>query len=533
MVNCTMASAFLAYATLIFLVCVRTANATGPVVDLGYAQYEGFVNTTLDITYFLGMRYAAPPTGELRFQAPTPPATVTGVQQALSDPPQCYQGTFGASPTNPFTPRQVVEETEDCLFLSVYSPDLNPAAALPTIVWLHGGGYVLGSASQYDGADLVQESNNQIVVVIIQYRLGLFGFLAGQEIKDGGALNAGLLDQDFALRWVNTNIHNFGGDPNKVTIWGESAGSAGSVLQQVIAHNGETSPQLFRAAITSSVFLPSQYNYNDTIPQVLFNDVATQAGCTGTDPLNCLLAVDSATLGDINVAVILAGFLNTFTFVPVVDGSFITQNPTDALIQRKVNGEILLSVTNTNEGMSFINQSAEYNVAEYVRNLFPRFGVAESIAAAAIYHSVGSPLDQVNAIMGDAIFKCPTYSLLEAFPGQAYKGAYAIPPALHSQDVINYFPDYTAFNSSLIYNNSDFINAFQQGFLSFVANLNPNDKLRPSITPEWSMWSTAERTEMLFNRTESGEPYVAPVDTSTALLLRCAFWKLVRNLTAQ
>ncbi|KAJ6508688.1 Alpha/Beta hydrolase protein [Mycena sanguinolenta] len=538
---------FLVYAALTSLACVGVVDATAPVVDLGYAQYQGVVNSTLNITSFLGMRYAAAPTGPLRFQAPSPPATVEGVQQAFNDPPMCYQGTFGASPTNPFTPRDI-EETEDCLFLSVYTPSLNPPALLPTIVWIHGGGYVLGFAGQYDGADLVQESNNEVVVVIIQYRLGLFGFLAGEQVKEGGALNAGLLDQDFALRWVHDHIDKFGGDRNLVTIWGESAG-AGSVLQQVVAHNGATTPKLFRAAITSSTFLPSQYNYNDTIPQTLFNQVATQAGyifslpfrflhlidylsCNGTNPLDCLRAVDSATLGNINVATIESGFMGTFTFVPVVDASFIVQSPTDSLIQGKVNGDMLLSVTNTNEGIPFINQSAQYNVAQYVRNLFPRFGVVESLAAAAVYRSLGSPLDQVNAIMGESIFKCPTYSLLEAFPREAYKAQYAIPPALHSQDVINYFPDYTAFNSTLIYNNSDFINAFTQGFLSFVVNLNPNDKLRPSITPPWAKWSTLF-TEMLFNRTEGGEPYIAPFRTSSALLVRCAFWKSVRHLTGQ
>ncbi|KAF7346430.1 Carboxylic ester hydrolase [Mycena sanguinolenta] len=454
-----------------------------------------------------------------------------------------------ASPTNPFTPRDD-EETEDCLFLSVYTPSLNPPTLLPTIVWLHGGGYVLGFAGQYDGADLVQESNNKIVVVIIQYRLGLFGFLAGEQVKEGGALNAGLLDQDFALRWVHDHIDKFGGDKNLVTIWGESAG-AGSVLQQVVAHNGATTPKLFRAAITSSTFLPSQYNYNDTIPQVRilqpklgmffslpsrFPRLIDDPSCNGTDPLGCLRTVDSATLGEINMNVIEHGFQGTFTFVPVVDGSFIVQSPTDSLIQGKVNGsdeqDMLLSVTNTNEGIPFINQSAQYNVAQYVRNIFPLFGVKESLAAAAVYHSLGSPLDQVNAIMGESIFKCPTYSLLEAFPKKAYKSQYAIPPALHSQDVINYFPDYTAFNSTLIYNNSNFINAFTQGFLSFVVNLNPNDKLRPSITPPWAKWSTL-MTEMLFNRTEGGEPYIAPFRTSSALLVRCAFWKSVRHLMGQ
>ncbi|KAJ7258056.1 Alpha/Beta hydrolase protein [Mycena haematopus] len=523
-----MALTSLLHAVLIFIVTVHSANAAAPVIDLGYAQYQGVVDPKLNITAFLGVRYAAPPTGPLRFQVPAPPSQVVGIQQAFTDPPQCYQGAFGAPPTGP-TP----EQTEDCLFLNVYSPALNPTARLPTIVWIHGGGYVIGSASEYNGAELVEASNNEVVVVVIQYRLGMFGFLAGQEVKDGGANNAGLLDQDFALRWVNKNIHKFGGDPSRVTIWGESAG-AGSVLQHVIARNGKTSPKLFRAAMTSSTLFPSQYQYNNKIPQAVFDDVAAQAGCNGTKPLDCLRAADSATLANINLNVILAGFGNnlTFNFVPVIDGSFITQSPTESLSQGKVNGDILLSIINTNEGVLFVNQTAEYDVAEYVRTRFPLFGVEESNAAAAIYSSLGSSATQVTEIMGDSMFKCPTYSLLEAFPAASYKGEYAIPPALHGQDMINYFPSFNDFNVTLIYSNTAFINAFTLGFLSLAVNLDPNDKLRPSITPVWPKWSSAA-TEMLFNKTESGTPHIAPIHTNSAFLKRCEFWKSVRNLTAQ
>ncbi|KAK6992455.1 carboxylic ester hydrolase [Favolaschia claudopus] len=507
---------------------------TNPVVDLGYARYQGVLDTKLSIAAFRGIRYGAPPTGSLRFQAPAVPPHVAGIQPAVEDPPQCYQGAFGASPTNPFASRDEADpvQTEDCLFLSVYTPALNSTVPLPTVVWIHGGGFALGGASQYNGAELVQESDNKVVAVTINYRLGLFGFLAGQEVKDGGAVNAGLLDQEFALKWVQKNIHRFGGDPSKVTIWGQSAG-AGSVLQHIIAHNGRTNPPLFRAAITSSAFLPSQYLYNHTIPQTLFNKVVEQAGCSGPTPLECLRGVDSASLANINLNTILAGFQGTFSFVPVVDGSFITQSPTIALARRKVNGHVLLAVTNTDEGSSFVNQGAEYNVTEYVRNLFPLIGEKESQEVAALYAPLGSPLEQVNEIMGDTIMKCPTYSLLNAFPTSSYKAAYAIPPALHGQDVINYFPSITAFNAVLIYNNSAFINAFADSFLSFAVNLNPNDKVRPSITPVWKKWSPASQSEMVFNKTELDAPAIAPDFTSSALLKRCEFWNSVRHLTAQ
>ncbi|KAF7346477.1 Carboxylic ester hydrolase [Mycena sanguinolenta] len=504
------------------------AVVAGPVVDLGYAQYEGVVDTNLKITSFLGIRYAAAPTGSLRWQAPTPPSKIVGVQRS-QEPPQCFQGSEGMSPINPLAVRDV-QQSEDCLFLNVYSPALN--SSLPTIVWIHGGGYDAGAASFYNGSELVQEANNEIVVVVIQYRLGLFGFLAGQEVKDRGVANAGLRDQDFALRWVNKNIHKFGGDSDRVAIWGQSAG-AGSVIQHIVARNGKTSPKLFRAAMTSSTFLGFQYDYNGEVPQAVFNLVATQAGCNVTSPLDCLRGLDSATLAEINLNLITDAFFTTSMFYPVVDGSFIMQSPTDALAQGELNTDILLSVTNANEGALFINQTGDYDVADYVRNLFPLLGSEESSSVASLYESFGSSIDQLDAIVAESLLVCPTYLLLNAFSGKSYKGEYAIPPALHGDDMINYFPTFDEFGLVEGFNNTDFINAFTQGFLSFAVNLDPNVKVRPSIAPVWRKWSRGAETEMLFNKTELNTPDIAPVNTSSALLTRCDFWKSKHYLIGQ
>ncbi|KAJ6609463.1 Alpha/Beta hydrolase protein [Mycena sp. CBHHK59/15] len=493
------------HAAILLRVATSAHTENTPVIDVGYAQYEGVVDTSLNITAFLGMRYAAPPTGNLRWQPPARPARVAHVQPANSNPPRY------------------------CLFLSVCSPALNSTEPLPTIVWIHGGGYAFGSASEYNGSDLVQESDNQVVVVVIQYRLGLFGFLAGQQVKDGGALNAGLLDQDFALRWVNKNVYSLSGDPNKVTIWGESAG-AGSVIQHMIARNGSTRPKLFGTAITSSTFLPSQYRYNDATPQV---DISHSCAASAV-PLDCLRAADSALLQDINLSMGIAGFMGTFAFVPVVDGSFIPQRPTDALGQGNLNGDILLSFTNSHEGNLFVNQSAEHDVETYVKQLFPLFGPEQTAAAASVYRPLGSPLDQVNAIMGESIFICPTYRLLQAFPGQSYKGEYAVPPGLHADDLFYYFPSYTLPGLSRDFNNTDFMRAFTQSFLAFAISGDPNAKFdKTNITPAWRKWSTSAEVEMVFNKTEADAPLIKPASTPGALMRRCQFWYGVRALTAQ
>ncbi|KAJ6526943.1 alpha beta-hydrolase [Mycena vulgaris] len=518
-------------ALLAVLKCARAQTA--PIVDLGYAQYQGTVDTANNIANFLGIRYAAAPLGDLRFRAPQPPANMSGVQQATTEPNECFQATLGTAATNPLRSRAAeVTATEDCLFLNVHYPsDVNgtPIGSLPTIVWIHGGGYVGGSATSYNGEDLIRQSNRGIVVVVIQYRLGIFGFLPGAAVKKSGALNAGLLDQDFALRWVNQHISKFGGDPSKVTIWGESAG-AGSVLQQVVANNGQTEPQLFRAAITSSTFLPSQYQFNDRIPEMLFSEIVAQTNCTvATNAMSCLRAADAAILENINININQAGFFGTLTLGPVIDGTFITQRPTLSMFEGKVNGNALLSVTNTFEGNGFVNQSIASTAAQYAFDLFPNLGRIQAATAGALYSGLGTSVFQDNAVHGESIFICPTYTLLRAFPGRSFKGEFAIPPGLHGQDLAYYFPG----TSTPPFNNAAFINAFAQSFISFAISLDPNAKVDPaSITPKWDQFDFGN-TEMLFNETDTGAPDVRAIKTSSALLERCLFWESVSGFTAQ
>ncbi|KAJ3905868.1 Alpha/Beta hydrolase protein [Lentinula edodes] len=508
----------------------RASNSNVPVIDLGYTQYQGVFDSVNNLTNYLGIRYAAPPTGNLRWRAPrSPERNDSFVQQADTQPSPCFQSSGGAASTNALELNKRAgvdvtgEPTEDCLFLNVYFPgNTVPTELLPTLVWIHGGGYIGGSADQYSGSDLMREANNEIVVVIIQYRLGLFGFLSGSEIKANG------IDQHFALRWVQSHISKFGGDPSKVTIWGESAG-AGSVLQHIVAQDGQTSPQLFRGAITSSTFLPSQYMYNDPIPESLYSTVVSQTNCTSAkDSLACLRAVDAAALEIVNGNVNVAGFYGTFVFVPVVDGSFITQRPTEAMKQGKVNGEALLAVTNSNEGFIFVNQSNPIAASSYASNLFPKFGTEVANITAQIYAPFGYSLEQDELIMGESIFICPTYYLLSAFRNKAWKGEFAIPPATHGSDAPYYFPSV----ESPPFNNSDFLAAFQGGFMSFVVSQDPNEKIAQTITPVWDLYSK-NNIEMVFNKTIDNQTDVHVDSTANALLERCKFWNDLGKLTGQ
>src|SRR5215831_5156445 len=173
------------------------------------------------IVSFKGIPFAAPPVGALRWKAPQPLKPWTGVREGSKFGPSCMQDAtfarvFGAPP----------EISEDCLYLNVWTPAKSASDSLPVMVWIYGGGFVGGQTSvpAYDGTHLAQKG---VVLVSVAYRLGVFGFMAHPELShesDKGSGNYGLQDQIAGLQWVKANIARFGGNPNRVTVFGESAG---------------------------------------------------------------------------------------------------------------------------------------------------------------------------------------------------------------------------------------------------------------------------------------------------------------------
>ena len=225
---------------------LTAAASAAPRVDTRQGPVEGF--TAKGALQFLGIPYAAPPVGDLRWRPPQPAAAWTGVRQATRFGPACAQvttlGVF-AGPAN---------ANEDCLTLNVFTPRLGAAAKAPVIVWIHGGGNVDGASSDYDASRLA--SLGDTVVVTINYRLGLFGWLAHPALDAEGHPfgNYGLLDQQLALKWVRDNISAFGGDPGNVTLGGQSAGSVDAEAQVA----SPLAAGLFQRAIFQSIVADGQ-----------------------------------------------------------------------------------------------------------------------------------------------------------------------------------------------------------------------------------------------------------------------------------
>ncbi|XP_034071546.1 fatty acyl-CoA hydrolase precursor, medium chain-like [Gymnodraco acuticeps] len=244
---------------------------------------------------YLGIPFAKPPVGPaLRLAAPQPVEGWKEVRDATKQPPMCVQYKKLTLDLLEKLGGMVVDLpdiSEDCLYLNIYTPaDRTPDTKLPVMVWIHGGGFAMGSASTYDGSALA--AYQDMVVVLIQYRLGLLGFLStGDEHMSG---NFGMLDQVEALRWIQQHIHNFGGNPDVVTIFGESAGGVSVSLLLL----SPLSDGLFHHAIAESGTAGMDLLVaNDPLP--LAQMVANMSGCSleSTQKIaDCMRIVDVKTI---------------------------------------------------------------------------------------------------------------------------------------------------------------------------------------------------------------------------------------------
>jgi para-nitrobenzyl esterase len=286
---CIMASASVSHAVEL---TAPVATTTGTYQGLkNFQELPGDPATGGNV--FFGMRYGQAPTGALRWRPPQAPNPGQGSIVAAAPGPTCVQGR--------------ATDSEDCLFLNVYAPSGATAKSkLPVFIWIHGGALVNGAGSDYDPSVMVADNN--IIVVTINYRLGSLGFLAASVLTAtkpnalenvGDAGNYGLMDQQFAMAWVQQNIAAFGGDPDTVTIGGESAGglSVSTHLASTNTFKGLTNRNLFGGAIIES----GAYMYHD-VPslatyQTLSNTFAQQdatAFCGGALTLACLQGLTAA-----------------------------------------------------------------------------------------------------------------------------------------------------------------------------------------------------------------------------------------------
>ncbi|KAI4623046.1 uncharacterized protein J4E87_006139 [Alternaria ethzedia] len=302
--------------------------------------YQGRFLQEFDQDLFLGVKYAPKPVRFAPAQlAPDSPTTYHNVTQYGID---C---TGYGGDTNTLVAANWTKLGEDCLHLNIVKPRTNETN-LPILLWIYGGGWQQGATSdpRYNMSYIVQQSvlnNKPVIGISINYRMAAFGFLYSEEVETAGAQNLGLRDQRLAMQWVNKHISAFGGDPEKVTIWGESAG-AYSVGDHIAAHNGDNEG-LFRAAILESGnAVGAPLNGTDWY-QHMYDNLTESVGCSGAeDTLQCLRDVPYETIAPY-------GYQGLEWF-HVIDGSLIPRYGQQSLREGKFAKIPLILGTNTDEG---------------------------------------------------------------------------------------------------------------------------------------------------------------------------------------
>ncbi len=485
-----------------------------PTATTEYGKVTGTSAEGMD--EFLGIRYAAPPVGAMRWQPTQPLPKSMFSHTATSFGPHCAQplSQFGRATNN-----------EDCLYLNVFRPAGYKAdKKLPVMFWIHGGALLVGESDDYDPVKLVTQGN--VIVVTINYRLGYFGFFAtsGLDAEGHVAGNYGLQDQQFAMDWVRRNIAGFGGDPSRMTVFGESAGGL-STLSNLAS---PTAYGLFSRAIVES----GAYTLNlPTLSQ------AETTGATVAGALNCA-PTDTACLRAATPDQIIGTEANAgLSVTTIIDGTNLPLSLLDAFPAGKFNRVPIINGSNHDEYRLFLPADAGLTADQYPQALDSVFGPILGPLVAQRYQvqRYAKPVYALAAAIGAESFSCgawlvdhwasryvPVYAYqfndrhapegsLPPVPGYDYGAAHAI--ELQFLFDLPELPGTRALNAK----ERSLSDAMVSYWTNFATGASPNG----SGAPEWTRFSSETDT------VESLLPPTPLPETGFGAQHHCSFWRPV------
>ncbi|KAJ3209323.1 hypothetical protein HDU82_001025 [Entophlyctis luteolus] len=495
-------------------------------VTAGTATFVGA--TSSGVVSWLGIPYAAAPTGTLRFAPPAAPTT-TGTYASTSYGAECPQssgggggsggppsGTSGGPSTNSTLGRRQSTTSstsmdEDCLFLNIYTP-ANATAELPVFLWIHGGGATGGSGNEYDGTTLINQSPNPIVVVTINYRLGVLGWLAGSDMLAINGTNLGMLDQRQAIKWTKQYIANFGGNPDKITIGGQSQGGM-SVGTHLVAYDGKQD-YFAQAVMESGSSLSGPVLVADGAPaQSIYDGVVSYAGCsesTASARISCLRALNYSQLLTAQTSYLDSISTVGGVFYATVDGSFLLRNPAESLGSGLVSPVPILIGSNTNEGEglagSWSNLTAFWeaiNVLDFTTTTF----VSSMVSLWTPYAEATSESVACQHAYTYWQFLCPAFQLSQTYGSSSanpvYRYWFNASTAEHGDEV-----DYVWGNKG-----SDALGvAMVKFWTNFVATGSPNGD---SSTESWPRYyKSSDGSVILLNDVGAASTFSTFADSS-------------------
>ncbi|MFI7553824.1 carboxylesterase/lipase family protein [Micromonospora sediminimaris] len=501
----------------------NSRSLTDPIVRTTCGKLEGSKEAGLFV--FRGVPYAEPPVGDRRWLPPEPKKRWQGVRPAKAFGAVAPQ--HGKPPTEFSAAYLTVpgERSEDCLFLNVWTPGLDRACR-PIMFWIHGGGYEYGSGGQpnYDGSSLARRGD--VVVVTVNFRLGALGYLSLSEVTGGripSTGNEGRLDLIAALQWVRENARSFGGDPDNITVFGQSAGSvdctflmasppAKGLFRRVILQSGagHTAQTVERARLIAEIYLKSL--------NIRPSDVEAIRALTPQRMVEASSAI-------VQHMAEVDPHLGAMHYLPVIDGVNLLERPIDAIRNGASSDVSLLAGSQLDEhrlamGHGALPPMSEEQLVQRLRILIPTEHVQPLIDTyrpllAARGNGWTSPLDLHMAIEGDRAVRVPTLRIVEAkqqhrVPAHHYLGIYPAPildgllGCCHALDLGLVFGTYDQrFNGtgSAI----DALSArIQDAWLAFARTGNPSN----SQTGRWPTYGARRQTMLLDYRPQLvDDPY--------------------------
>lgn len=487
-----------------FVSCKQEQEAIPGQVKIDNGIVKGSVEDSL--TIFKGIPFAAPPVGDLRWKAPQPVTPWEGVKETTEFGPAPIQGNDQNG------------KSEDCLYLNVWTPATSSDEKMPVLVWIYGGGFSFGATSEpvYDGAALAKKG---VVLVSIAYRVGQMGFLAHPELSaenpDKVSGNYGILDQIAGLQWVKENIAAFGGDPDKVTIFGESAG--GISVSMLCA--SPLAKGLFQGAISQSggsfgpsrpVTFPGENMKTLTIAEKEGLAYAEQVGATSLQDLRNT-PVEKLPMG--------MGMGGAW---PIIDGHVIPDDQYKLYEQGQFNDVPILIGYNSDEGASF---SREKTPEEFIANVENRYGQFSEDLLEAYPLGENSVPKTARDLARDAAFGWHTWSWARLqskngnskvyyyyfdqhpeYPKDSGKFGYGSP---HGQEVAYVFQNLDQNNPDLSASDHSISEAMGTYWTNFTKYGNPNG----DTLPEWPAFSEENPKVMYFEQT----PHVGTVPSEASL----------------
>ncbi|KOS18396.1 Lipase 1 [Escovopsis weberi] len=360
-------------------------------------------------------------------------------------------------------------ETEDCLLLDIYAPvdAFKPGAKpLPVIVWFFGGAFAYGSKNfggpLCSGQSILKAPGYKAIFIVGNYRVGAFGWLAGNYMQQVGTPNAGLHDQALLLQWVQDHAHKVGGDEDRVSAWGHCAGG-GSIMHHLIREDGERNPLFNSFVAWSPGFEWAWDNTVDGELDLIYKDFSRLAGCSGRYDIECLRGLDFKDLTEANRELFKkATAAGVFPVGPAVDGTWVKTMPPVALFQGKhwkgIDGAIVSHTTN--ETSSFVPKHINHKTAfETLLGIFLPGHILDKERADILdqYDCVGKFNSDyktcMDGLVEHLVFTCNTRFLIDAFPQKTYAMQHAFPDkehAIHGSDMVPLFSNQDSETKALL-----------------------------------------------------------------------------------